>query len=53
MRLIAWNIRAGGGIRAASIARQLGRWAPDVIALSEFRATPPSLVLARTLAARS
>ena len=51
MRLIAWNIRAGGGIRAAAIARQLRRWAPDVVALSEFRATPPSLALARALAA--
>jgi exonuclease III len=51
MRVVAWNIRAGGGRRAAAIARQLGRWAPDVVALSEFRATPPSLALAAGLAA--
>lgn len=52
MRIVAWNIRAGGGERAAAIARQLHRWDADVVALSEFRATPPSLALARTLAAR-
>jgi exonuclease III len=52
MRVVAWNIRAGGGTRAAAIARQLVRWEPDVVALCEFRATPPSLVLAAVLAAR-
>lgn len=51
MRVVAWNIRAGGGRRAPAIARQLGRWAPDIVALSEFRATPPSLALAAALAA--
>jgi exonuclease III len=51
VRLIAWNIRAGGGIRAGAIGRQLVRWGPDVVALSEFRATPPSQALARALAA--
>lgn len=51
MRIVAWNIRAGGGRRVGRIARQLARWAPDVVALSEFRATPPSGVLARTLTA--
>jgi exodeoxyribonuclease III len=51
MRIVAWNIRAGGGRRAAAIARQLARWAPDVVALSEFRATPPSDALAGALAA--
>ena len=50
MRIVAWNIRAGGGGRVEAIARQLDRWAPDVVALSEFRATPPSCVLAETLA---
>lgn len=49
MRVVAWNIRAGGGVRAGAIARQLGRWAPDVVVLSEFRATPPSLALAAAL----
>ena len=52
MRLVAWNIRAGGGGRIDAIARQIERWAADVVALSEFRATPPSLALARDLAAR-
>jgi exonuclease III len=52
MRIVAWNIRAGGGTRAGRIARQLRRWGPDVVALSEFRATSPSGALARTLAAQ-
>ena len=50
MRVVAWNIRAGGGVRAAAIARQLARWRPDVAALSEFRGTPPSSGLASALA---
>jgi exonuclease III len=52
MRIVAWNIRAGGGQRVDAIARQLERWAPDVAALSEFRGTPPSRALAAALAAR-
>ena len=52
MRIVAWNIRAGGGRRSDAIARQLARWAPDVVALSEFRATVPSRALAAALAAR-
>jgi exonuclease III len=51
LRIIAWNIRAGGGRRAGAIAGQLARWAPDVAVLSEFRATPPSRALAAALAA--
>ena len=51
MRIVAWNIRAGGGRRAGGIARQLARWAPDVVALSEFRATAPSAALAAWLGA--
>lgn len=51
MRIVAWNIRAGGGRRVGRIARQVARWAPDVVALSEYRATPPSAALARSLAA--
>ena len=51
MRVVAWNIRAGGGVRACAIARQLARWQPDVVALSEFRATPPSARLAARLVA--
>jgi exonuclease III len=52
VRVVAWNIRAGGGVRVGRIGRQIARWAPDVVVLSEFRATPPSRILARTLAAR-
>jgi exonuclease III len=51
MRVLAWNIRAGGGARAGGIARQIARWTPDVVALTEFRATPPSLALAERLRA--
>jgi exonuclease III len=50
MRIVSWNIRAGGGTRVGSIARQLEGWAPDIVALCEFRATPPSRELASSLA---
>ena len=50
MRIVAWNIRAGGGRRAEALAAQLRRWQPDLVALSEFRATPPSATLARAVA---
>jgi exonuclease III len=50
MRIVFWNIRAGGGTRVERIARQLEGWAPDAVALCEFRATPPSRDLARALA---
>ncbi len=52
MRVVAWNIRAGGGVRADAIARQIARWQPDVVALSEFRGTPPSARLAERLSAQ-
>ena len=52
VRVVAWNIRAGGGRRADDILARLSRWGPDVVALSEFRATPPSGFLAATLADR-
>src|SRR5262249_62347932 len=50
MRIILWNIRAGGGCRVGAILDQLSVWAPDVVALCEFRGTPPSCELARGLA---
>ncbi len=50
MRIVAWNIRAGGGVRAAAIAAQLLQWRADAVALSEFRGTPASLRIAETLA---
>lgn len=49
MRIVYWNIRAGGGRRAEAIGEQLIRWAPDVIGLCEFRGTPASQLLAETL----
>jgi exonuclease III len=52
VRIIGWNIRAGGGRRAEALAAQLRRWAPDVVALCEFRATPPSAALAHALGAQ-
>ena len=52
MRIVAWNIRSGGGRRAEALAAQIRRWAPDLAALSEFRGTPPGEALARTLAAQ-
>ena len=51
MRIVSWNIRAGGGKRIAGILAQLIAWQPDVIALSEFRGTPASQQLAADLAA--
>ena len=51
LRLVSWNIRAGGGIRVEAIQAQLEQWSPDIIGLCEFRATPPSLRLAAGLQA--
>lgn len=53
MRIVSWNIRAGGGVRIAGIARQVQRWSPDVVALSEFRGTSASTELAQLLATDS
>ena len=49
LRIISWNIRAGGGYRAERIAGQLCRWRPTVVVLSEFRATSPSCKIAARL----
>ncbi len=49
-RVLAWNIRAGGGRRIDGILDQIVRWAPQIIALSEFRHTPPGHALAQSLA---
>jgi len=49
VRIVGWNIRAGGGRRIDRIARALAKWAPDAVALSEFRDTPPSRALADML----
>lgn len=50
MRIVYWNIRAGGGRRVEAIAAQLEAWQPDVVGLSEYRGTPASLWLAERLA---
>lgn len=49
MRIVSWNICAGGGKRAERIARQIERWRPSVVVLCEFRGTPPSQSLALRL----
>jgi hypothetical protein len=49
MRLVFWNIRAGGGVRVDLIARQIGAWEADAVALCEFRGTAPSRELAQAL----
>jgi exonuclease III len=51
VRIVAWNIMAGGGRRTGALAARLRGWRPDVVALCEFRATPPSAALAVALAA--
>lgn len=50
VRIVSWNIRSGGGRRRSDIAAQIKRWQPDIVALQEFRATPPSQQLATDLA---
>ena len=49
VRIVAWNIRAGGGRRVDRIAETIERLGADVVALSEFRATAPSRRLAELL----
>lgn len=50
MRIVFWNICAGGGRRAPRIAARLRAWAPAVVALCEFRGTPPSRAVSAALA---
>jgi exonuclease III len=50
MRIVFWNICAGGGLRSQRIGARLVAWAPDVVALCEFRGTPPSAALSTALA---
>ncbi|MEM9624305.1 MAG: endonuclease/exonuclease/phosphatase family protein, partial [Pseudomonadota bacterium] len=49
-RLIAWNIRAGGGRRAEHIAQALAARKADAVILSEFRSTSASQLIAQRLA---
>ncbi|MCY3767804.1 MAG: endonuclease/exonuclease/phosphatase family protein [Gammaproteobacteria bacterium] len=46
IRVISWNIRAGGGKRVEGILSQLLKWQADIIGLCEFRGTPASQWLA-------
>jgi exonuclease III len=50
MRIVTWNIRAGGGRRVDLIVSHIERWQPDICVLVEVRATPPSCRLAEALA---
>ena len=49
MKIVAWNIRSGGGVRVEGIYRQLLHWGADTILLSEFRGTGASQSLAEML----
>lgn len=49
IRIVSWNIRAGGGKRAKGIFAQLSQWRPNIICLNEFRGTPASQWLAGSL----
>jgi len=40
MRLVAWNIRQGGGSRLPRIADALKRHDADILVLSEYRGGP-------------
>ena len=44
--MVWWNIRAGGGRRIEDIRYQILDWRSDIVGLSEFRGTPPSIWLA-------
>ena len=45
MRLLNWNILAGGGARTADIVQRIDRHAPDVCIISEYRAGPVGNIL--------
>lgn len=49
MRVLFWNIMAGGGKRADAIVAQIIRWQPDIISLAEYRGTAPSQHIAHRL----
>jgi exonuclease III len=52
MRIVAWNVRqGGGGARAAPIAAVLAALAPDVVALSEYRPGPSAPLVSALRAA--
>ena len=49
MRLLAWNIRQGGGSRLPRIAEALKRHDADIVVLSEYRGGPSALRLCAAL----
>jgi hypothetical protein len=50
MRLLAWNIRQGGGSRLTAICEALARHDADVLVLSEYRGGDSALRLREALA---
>lgn len=50
LRLVAWNIRQGGGANTQRYASLMTDWAPDLCILSEYGATPSSEAIRRHLA---
>src|SRR5436309_8360344 len=51
MRLLAWNIRQGGGTRLAAIASALARHEANAVVISEYRGGEPGERLRDALAA--
>jgi exodeoxyribonuclease III len=49
MRLLAWNIRQGGGTRLAAIADALARHDADILVISEYRGGDAALRLCEAL----
>src|SRR5271156_6409755 len=49
MRLLAWNIRQGGGTRLPAIAQALARHEADILVLSEYRGGDSALRLCEAL----
>lgn len=49
MRLVAWNIRQGGGTRLPAIAQAVARHDADILVLSEYRGGDSALRLCETL----
>jgi exodeoxyribonuclease III len=51
LRLLAWNIRQGGGTRLAAIAQALARHDADILVISEYRGGDSAARLRAALAA--
>lgn len=46
MTLLSWNIQHGGGSRISRIIEEISAYDPDVVAVTEFRATPGAILRA-------